>query len=190
MIMSLYKVIAFSNRNLCEGSLIEQIDKIAKYKKPDMFVLREKDLLEEEYELLAREVIKKCKDYNIECVLHNFIDVAIKLECKNIHLPIRKLKDNKEKLKYFNKIGVSIHSVEDAKFAEREGATYITAGHIFITDCKKGLEPRGLNFLNQVCGSVNIPVYAIGGINNENIELVINEGAAGVCMMSGFMKIK
>ena len=49
-------------------------------------------------------------------------------------------------LKHFNIIGASTHSLEDAKIAEKLGATYITASHIFATDCKKGLEPRGWIF--------------------------------------------
>ena len=55
--------------------------------------------------------------------------------------------------------------------------------------CKKGLAPRGLDFLHEVCSSVKIPVYAIGGIHEENMESCIQSGAAGVCMMSEYMKI-
>ena len=66
---------------------------------------------------------------------------------------------------FFKVIGTSVHSVEDAIKAEQLGATYMTAGHIFATDCKKGLPPRGLDFLKNVCDAVEIPVYAIGGIN-------------------------
>ena len=40
----------------------------------------------------------------------------------------------------------------------------MTAGHIYVTDCMKGLAPRGLGFLKDVCSTVNVPVYAIGGI--------------------------
>ncbi|MBE6051379.1 MAG: thiamine phosphate synthase [Clostridium sp.] len=189
MIMSSYKVIAFSNRKLCNRTLIEQIDRFIKLKKTDMFVLREKDLSEEEYEVLAREVIKKCKENNIECILHNYVDVAIRLKHYKIHLPLTVFKSNKEKIKCFEKVGVSTHSIEEAKFAELNGASYITVGHIFKTDCKRGVKPRGLKFLNQVCNSVSIPVYAIGGINKDNEKQTIEEGASGICMMSEFMKI-
>ena len=41
----------------------------------------------------------------------------------------------------------------------------MTAGHVYVTDCKKGLPPRGLEFLKEVCTKVTIPVYAIGGIH-------------------------
>ena len=69
------------------------------------------------------------------------------------------------------------------------GASYVTGGHIFATDCKKGVPPRGLDFLKAVCSSVNIPVYAIGGINGDNINSVLNAGASGACIMSGLMTI-
>ena len=73
--------------------------------------------------------------------------------------------------------------------AERAGATYVTAGHIYATDCKKGLPGRGLDFLKKVCAAVQIPVYAIGGINEMNADACIEAGADGVCMMSGYMRI-
>ena len=62
------------------------------------------------------------------------------------------------------------------------------AGHIFATDCKKGLEPRGTEFLKNAVSSVDIDVYGIGGISPENIGKIQNTGAKGGCIMSGFMK--
>ena len=76
------------------------------------------------------------------------------------------------------------------KEAQDLGCTYITAGHIFLTDCKKGLPGRGLPFLEEICKTVRIPVYAIGGISSQNIESVRKTGAAGACIMSGFMRCK
>ena len=64
----------------------------------------------------------------------------------------------------------------------------MTAGHIFATDCKKGLEPRGIEFLKNAVSSVDIDVYGIGGISPENISKIQNTGAKGACIMSGFMK--
>lgn len=89
------------------------------------------------------------------------------------------------------KTGCSIHSVEEAVEARNMGASYITAGHVYVTDCKKGLAPRGLDFLKNVCDSVDIPVYAIGGINIDDgrREEVKKYGAAGSCIMSGMMKV-
>ena len=114
--------------------------------------------------------------------------MAIELGFKNIHLSMIDLENATEKLKYFDIIGASTHSLEDAKKAEKLGATYVTASHIFATDCKKGLEPRGLDFLKNICDNVNIPVFALGGINEANSKYCYENGAKGVCMMSQAMK--
>ena len=91
-------------------------------------------------------------------------------------------------VKNFEKVGVSIHSLEEGERAVTLGATYLTAGHIFKTDCKKDLEPRGLAFLENICRGVDVPVYGIGGISKDNINLVKKTGAKGACLMSSFMK--
>jgi thiamine-phosphate pyrophosphorylase len=96
-----------------------------------------------------------------------------------------------DQLSYFDEIGSSVHSVDEAKEAVRLGCTRLAAGHIFSTDCKPGLAPRGLGFLRSVCEAVPVPVYAIGGIDGspEQLEAVKGCGAAGACMMSGAMKL-
>ena len=67
----------------------------------------------------------------------------------------------------------------------------LTAGHIYVTDCKKGLAPRGLGFLKDVCSTVNVPVYAIGGIkfDEKQWEELKQNGASGGCIMSGMMEL-
>jgi len=98
-------------------------------------------------------------------------------------------KNIREKLiKKYKRIGVSIHSLKEAKEVEILGATYVVAGHIFETDCKKDLKPRGLIFIKQLSSALTIPIFAIGGINQENSNLVIDSGAFSVCMMSSMMK--
>lgn len=183
----MYRVIGITNRHLCRGDYEKQIEKIAALSL-EAVILREKDLPEEQYRELAKKVMKICRDKGRKCILHNFYETAEELGAESIHLPLTILKENPELIHHFKEIGVSTHSVEQALEAESLGAAYITAGHIFATDCKKGLEPRGLKFLQQVCDSVRIPVYAIGGIHKDNIKSTIMCGAAGVCVMSGMMK--
>ncbi len=62
-------------------------------------------------------------------------------------------------------------------------------GNIFETDCKKGLKGKGLEFLEEAVLSTTVPVYGIGGITKENLTALLERGAAGGCMMSGFMKM-
>ena len=177
-----------TNRHLYARSIEEQIKRIVK-EKPIAIVLREKDMDIDQYRQLAIKIINICRENNIELMLHSYVDVAMELNYKNIHLPLHIARTLGEKIKFFNKIGISIHSVDEAIEAENIGATYITAGHIYKTECKKGLKPRGLNFLKAVCSSVTIPVYAIGGINPDNIKEIKECGAQGGTIMSYASKI-
>ena len=142
---------------------MQRIRKIAACQ-PKGIILREKDFSEEAYKALAENVMQICKQNDVPCILHSFIDAAILLGAEQIHLPLHILRGmEEEKKRQFRSIGASCHSVAEAQEAARLGCTYITAGHVFVTDCKKGLAPRGLAFLQEVVESVAIPVYAIGG---------------------------
>ena len=188
------EIIAVSNRHLCSRPFSEQIERVCQLH-PRALILREKDLTEEEYAILAEQVLEICGTYQVPCILHTYWKVALDLHCTSIHLPLAQLRECRKQpdvtLKSFSQIGTSVHSVEDALEAQKLGATYITAGHIYATDCKKGLPPRGLDFLRDVCRAVDIPVYAIGGIKIDQAQFtdILNCGAAGGCIMSGMMNI-
>lgn len=180
-------ILCVTNRKLCREDFLIRIEKIASAH-PSGIMLREKDLDEAEYMNLARDVIKICKRYDIPCILHTFTEVAKELNSDALHLPLNILRTLSEKEKSrFSVLGVSCHSVEDAIYAQKQDCSYITVGHIFDTDCKKGLPGRGLEFLKSVCESVSIPVYAIGGITPDNICDIRKCGAYGACVMSGLM---
>ncbi len=190
MIISMYRI-AVTNRHLCEGDFLARITKIAAGTAYDAILLREKDLQAEEYLILAERVVSICKKYNKKCILHNFPEAALQLEHPYLHLPLNRWDEWEEKESLRNamrEIGTSVHSVEQAKKAMELGADYITAGHIFLTDCKKGLPPRGLNFLQQICAITSVPVYGIGGVKKENEQSILECGAKGVCIMSGCMR--
>lgn len=178
---NLDKIVCVTNRKLCEIPLERQLERLVN-RGITRIILREKDLAEEEYSALAEKALKIA---GIDLYIHNFSDTARKLGVKKIHLPFDKL--TREICAEFEVVGASVHSAEEAVFAEKLGADYVTAGHIFATDCKMGLPPRGLEFLEKVCENVQIPVLAIGGITRENMMSAIGAGAAGVCVMSGLM---
>lgn len=183
-------LICITNRKLCSNNFSDQIEMIASAH-PKAIVLREKDLSEKEYEQLARQVMRICQKHGTQCILHSFSNVATALGATAVHMPLPLLqKMTPQEKSHFQIIGASCHSLEEAKEAQDLGCTYITAGHIFLTDCKKGLPGRGLPFLEEICKTVRIPVYAIGGISSQNIESVRKTGAAGACIMSGFMRCK
>ena len=181
--------ICVTNRTLCRDDFLTRIDHIAKKGVADAILLREKDLTEREYLELAEKVLSICKSHNRRCILHTYYKAAKELGCKEIHLPLpllQKMREEGEK-KWFTTVGTSVHSLKQANLAMHLQADYMTAGHIFETDCKKGLPGRGLSFLSKVVCESEVPVYGIGGISADNAGQVMETGAAGVCIMSGFM---
>ena len=184
----MFKIICVTNRGLCDGDFLKQMKKIA-IGKPDAVILREKDLSEEDYTKLAGKVMDICGKAHVKCILHSYASAAAKLRADSLHLPLPLLKDTDSAvIKGFKTIGVSCHSAADVSLAESLGATYVTAGHIFETDCKKDIPPRGLGLLSDITKTSGVPVYAIGGINADNIALTKDAGASGACIMSGLMR--
>lgn len=181
------KVIAITNRKLCYGDFLNQIRLLAKAG-VDQLVLREKDLTKIEYEELAKDVLSICEEYAITCVLHKYIEVAKKLGMPRIHLSVPDTIEHKKELQSFSYLGVSTHSLEQLKIAQEYHADYVFYGHVFPTDCKKGVPARGVENLKSICESAIIPVYAIGGITPENAGQATAAGASGVCVMSWGMQ--
>lgn len=188
--MSTFKILCVTNRKLCKEDFLLRIKKIAACR-PSAIILREKDLSPEEYSQLALSVIKICESHDVPCILHKYFEVAKNLGVKKIHLPLPVLREmTATDKKFFDVIGASCHSLEELNEAQILGCTYVTAGYIFSTDCKKDLEPRGINFLIKLHDEAKVPIFAIGGINAENISQVQATGVDGACIMSGFMKSK
>ena len=182
----MFKLIAVTNRHLSQDFL-GQIKTLSQANVGGI-LLREKDLSPAAYGELAQKVQAICEKYSVPLFWHSFINEAEAAGTKAIHLPLPLALKWQKKLPAFQTIGVSVHSAEEARKAQALGATYLIAGHVFETNCKKGVPPRGLGFLQEVCTSVSLPVYAIGGITPANAKSAIAAGAAGVCMMSQAMQ--
>ena len=145
---------------------------------------QEKDLSPEIYRKLAEEVDQICREQDQMLILNTAPAAAAQLGMRKLHLPMSILRREGRPLDA-ECVGTSIHSLEEVKEAVRLGADYLFAGNIYETDCKKGLPGRGLDFLSQVCMESSVPVYAIGGVNEERLPEILSTGAAGGCMMSG-----
>ena len=182
MIENKIKLNTITNRKLCENENLEkQIEKIfSAYKRKIILedfevvalTLREKDLYKNEYLKLVEKIYPICQKYRIDLILHQNYDLNLdeKYNIGGIHLSYDSFKSLNKNIregliKKYKKIGVSIHSIDEAKEVEMLGATYIVAGHIFETDCKKDLEPRGLKFIQELSSTLTIPIFVIGGIN-------------------------
>ncbi|WP_010239394.1 thiamine phosphate synthase [Clostridium arbusti] len=179
------KLFVITNRKLIkDGNLIRVVEASVKGG-ADAIILREKDLSSEQLYRLAIEIKEVVKE-RIPLIINGNYEVAIKSKSEGIQLSYNVFLDFN---KSYDKIrGVSIHALEEAKNVDNMGADYVIAGHIFNTDCKKGLEGRGTKFLKEICDKVSIPVIAIGGIELNNINDILKSGAKGAAIMSSVMQ--
>lgn len=222
-----FQIIAITDRKLCQSqsantkNTAKDIDKflarlelLAK-SGVDSVILREKDLCESDYLVLAKEAIgifdsankaNKTNSTNTnkanannssnECklILHNFIEVAYKLEYPFFHAPFGVLEDlvsNKiptQKISKNRVLGASIHSLEELAVALDFGVDYVIVGNVFESACKEGVQGRGVEFLCEISGRLwhykndltkdfakNLPIYAVGGICKENLAMLCKD---------------
>jgi thiazole tautomerase (transcriptional regulator TenI) len=142
----------------------------------------------------ARELI-----YGIELLLaagvspesilvNDRVDVAAAMDISGVQLTYHSLAVNQVKRLFPRlKIGKSVHSVDEARLAEKEGADFLIFGHIYPTDSKQGLPCKGVDLLRLVTENVSLPVIAIGGIKPENTREIMLNGAKGIAVMSGVL---
>lgn len=122
-------------------------------------------------------------------VMHDHLDVAFLLslptvQCGHRSPPIEAVRDKFPRLT----IGASVHSVQEAKEAEKAGADYVLFGHIFPTASKAGRPAQGLARLKEVVINVGVPVIAIGGITPARLPKIAATGAQGVAIQSGIFR--
>jgi thiamine-phosphate pyrophosphorylase len=130
------------------------------------------------------------QNFDAVFIINDYSDIASAAGADGVHLgqddlPIREAR----KIMGDDKIiGISTHSLEQARNAERDGADYIGFGPIFHTMTKDAGSPKGIEMLHEIKRQVQVPVVAIGGINLENIRLVLDGGADAVAVASAILR--
>lgn len=121
-------------------------------------------------------------------VINDRIDIAILLNIPRVQLGYRSadVRLVKEKFSYLH-VGYSVHSLEEAIVAFKNGADSLVYGHVFPTDCKKGVPARGLEEISDIASCLSIPITAIGGITPENTVDVLTNGVSGIAVISGIV---
>ncbi|MCT4621254.1 MAG: thiamine phosphate synthase [Marinisporobacter sp.] len=174
-----------TNREIIKNGTFKEVIEKAVAGGVDRVILREKDLIYDELLPIAQETRKITKENNASLIINRNLEVAKAVDADGFHIGFHDLITAKPD--WQGLLGVSIHSLEEAVLAEKNGADYLLASHVYATDCKKGLAPRGISFIKEIKKYVNIPVIALGGIKLENVGEVLSTGVDGIAVMSAIM---
>lgn len=182
-----FQIIAITNRALCAEPLPQRVSALCEAG-IDRVIVREKDLSTHEYETLLQAIFETIEpDQRALITVNTFVEAARLTGIASVQLSLPDLQEHPDFAHEFVSVGVSVHGKAEALLAQKLGADYLVAGHVFDTDCKPGVAPRGLDFLREICDAVAIPVYAIGGIDEQTIGAVKKASAQGACLMSDLM---
>lgn len=191
--MNLSSLYLISDRNGTSGKPLLEALKFALEGGASLIQLREKDLPARELFELAGRVRQLTRRFGAKLLINDRVDIAIAVDADGVHLPGSSFNpmDARKLIGRDKLIGLSAHSEGEAIRAEREGADFVTFSPIYYTPSKAGYgKPQGLEGLEEVCSKVNIPVYALGGIKQENVRDVMGRGASGVAMISAILGAK
>ena len=146
--------------------------------------LREKSLADRELLVVARRIRDWTRAAEVLFVMNDRPDLAVLSDADGVHVGQDELdvRSVRRLVGPGRLIGVSTHSIEQARQAVLDGADYLGVGPVFPSDTKSFDELAGLEFVRQVAEEISLPWYAIGGITAENIDEVIEAGARRVAV--------
>ena len=154
--------------------------------------LREKNISTKDFYEKALKVKEICKNYGVLFIINDRLDIAQAVGADGVHLgqSDMPIEEARKILKDKFLIGVTARNIEEAKRAELLGADYIGSGAIFGTSTKDNAKKLEMEELKKIVASVKMPVFAIGGININNVGSLKNIGLQGICSVSGILSEK
>jgi thiamine-phosphate pyrophosphorylase len=187
-----FRLIVITDRKKCRPKPLNDVVKTACLHGVKAYQLREKDLSDADLLSLAKNLRKISSRYRAKLIINDRLDIALLSKANGIHSPEKGILP--KQAKPFRKnllIGRSTHSLKSALEAERKGYDYLIFGPVYRTQSKiKYGKPKGLKDVKRVCARVEIPVFAVGGINPERAKRCIKAGAYGVAVIGAVMKSK
>ncbi|MBN1622658.1 MAG: thiamine phosphate synthase [Endomicrobiales bacterium] len=151
----------------------------------DAVQLRDSDLPAKEIISLGKTLKNICHEKKVLFIVNDRPDLAVAIDCDGVHLG-----QDDISVEYARKIlgpgkiiGCSTSSLGQALEAVREGANYVSVGPVFKTPIKPGKEAHGVDLIRIVKNRVKVPVIAIGGINQDNVQDVVQSGADGIAVV-------
>lgn len=151
--------------------------------------LREKDITSREFYAIATKIKAITDKYNVPLIINDRLDIALAVGAFGVHIGqsdmpciIARQVLGKDRI-----IGVSVHTLEEALEAEKDGADYLGCGAVFSTSTKKDAKNVSYDQLKEIKSRVKIPVVAIGGINEKNLVQLKGTNIDGVAIVSAIL---
>ena len=152
--------------------------------------IREKDKTTREYLHLAQKVHVLAQRYGVPLIIDDRLDVAMAINAEGVHLgqsdmPIHMARSlfGGDKI-----IGATAKTVPQAREAYEQGADYLGVGAIYPTTTKVKTVLTSTDTLRDICAAVPISVFAIGGLNKDNIDVLKGIPISGICAVSAIIK--
>jgi thiamine-phosphate pyrophosphorylase len=152
--------------------------------------LREKDLSDKDYFLLARRVLQITRPRGVPLIINNSVATALALETDGVHLGGRSMPlDAARRLMPSEMLlGASTHTLEEVRVANEIGADYLTFGPVYDTPSKRGLvSTTGLDPIRELKRVTSMPIFALGGVKRANLPDVLAAGFDGAAVISEIM---
>ena len=145
-----------------------------------MVQLREKTLEEEKFLEEAKELQALCRERGVPFLVNDNVKIAREMNADGVHVGQSDMEalDVRAILGPDKILGVSAQTVEQAVLAEKHGADYLGVGAVFPTGSKDDADDVSYDTLKAICQAVSIPVVAIGGITQQNVEKLAGSGPA------------
>ena len=169
-------------RQLCEGG-------------SDLIQLRAKNFSEKEVRNVALQLLPITRDHGVGLVINDHLEMAIELQPDAVHLGQEDFAGRESDWAQLKQmagipIGLSTHEPEQGQAAQAWGVDYAGVGPVYQTATKPHARPVGLEYVRWAAGHLTIPWFAIGGIDLENLDEVIEAGARRICVVSAILKAR
>lgn len=151
-----------------------------------MVQLREKTWPSGQLLPLAERLRARCAADGVTFIVNDRVDLALVVEADGVHLGQDDLPARVARplLRPGMLLGISTHSVAQARAAQADGADYVAVGSIFATATKPDFELVGPDLVRILRSEIRVPLIGIGGITHDNVQEVIRAGADGVAVIS------
>lgn len=184
-----YSLYLVTDRDLLKGRNLTKVIEEAIIGGTSIVQLREKCASSLEFYEIAKEVKKITDKYNVPLIINDRIDIALAIDASGVHLGQSDIPCSiaRKILPKGKIIGVSAHNLKEAEKALKDGSDYLGCGAVFNTSTKKDVTTLSYEGLKEITDNIEIPVVAIGGINENNIMTLKGSGINGVAVVSSII---